>query len=472
MSGDDHTSDAYADPEPTRRLPRDGARGDGVVRDAVTGRPTPPRFATTSRPVSGHGPAEPAPAAASRGVSSSPRTAPPRRSYPDPYEENLAAGGPGPRVDMRDVDARRGPARPPGPPRRPPALPRRRGRGPRLARTILVLLLVILIGYPLSLGLVAWRNVSRAGPLPDAADTPGTTYLLVGSDSREGLSEEDVNRLATGSAEEAGGKRTDTILLLHVPGGSQPPALISIPRDSYVDIPGESQNKINAAYAFGGAPLLAQTITGETGVGVDSYVETGLAGFAGIADAIGGVDLCLPEPITDPNASIDLPAGCQTLTGPQALGLARSRKTDSQGDLARVERQRAILSAIVNQALNPAALLNPFTAYPLAAAGGSALTLDDGTGPVGVGRFALAMREVAGGGGLTLTVPVSNINLSTPAGSAVEWDPEASEQLWAALRANDMETVRAIAEAQESALNGVIGSPEQLEQLEQQVPGG
>jgi hypothetical protein len=91
---------------------------------------------------------------------------------------------------------------------------------------------------------------------------------------------------------------------------------------------------------------------------------------------------------------------------------------------------------------------------------------------VGVGRFALAMREVAGGGGLTLTVPVSNINLSTPAGSAVEWDPEASEQLWAALRANDMDTVRAIAEAQESALNGVIGSPEQLEQLQQQVPGG
>jgi LCP family protein required for cell wall assembly len=327
----------------------------------------------------------------------------------------------------------------------------------------------VLVGYPLSLGLVAWSNITRAGELPAAADTPGTTYLLVGSDSREGLSDEDVDRLATGSAAEAGGRRTDTILLLHVPGGSQPPALISIPRDSYVEIPGQGMNKINAAYAFGGPALLVQTITGETGVEIDSYVETGLAGFAGIADAIGGVDICLPEPIADPNASIDLPAGCQTLTGPQALGLARSRKTDAQGDLARVERQRAILSAIVNQAVSPAAVLNPFTAYPLAAAGGSALTLDDGTGPVGVGRFALGMRDVAGGGGLTLTVPVSNINLSTPAGSAVEWDPAASDQLWAALRANDMETVRAIAEAQESALNGVIGTPEQLEQIQQQV---
>jgi LCP family protein required for cell wall assembly len=474
MPGDERDSDAYRDPEPTRSMPRPGARGDGVVRDAVTGRPTPPRFADAARSPGDRraDAAEGAPAAVSRSVSSSPRsvTPPSRRSYPDPYEEDLAAAAP--RIDRRDVDARRPgpPQRPPGPPRRP--APARRRRRMRLGRTILVLLLVVLVGYPLSLGLVAWRNVTRAGPLPDTADTPGTTYLLVGSDSREGLTAEDVNRLATGTAEEAGGRRTDTILLLHVPGGSQPPALISIPRDSFVDIPGRGQNKINAAYAFGGAPLLAQTVTGATGVGVDSYVETGLAGFAGIADAVGGVDICLPEPITDPNASIDLPAGCQTLTGPQALGLARSRKTDAQGDLARVERQRAILAAIVDQAASPASLLNPFTAYPLAAAGGSALTLDDGTGPVGVGRFALAMREVAGGGGLTLTVPVSTINLSTSAGSAVEWDPEASEQLWAALRANDMETVRGIAEAQESALNGVIGTPDQLEQLQQQVPGG
>jgi LCP family protein required for cell wall assembly len=338
-------------------------------------------------------------------------------------------------------------------------------------------LLIVLIVYPLSLAFVAWRNVTRAGELPAVADTPGTTYLLVGSDSRAGLSEQDVGYLNTGTEAEAGGQRTDTILVLHVPGGSQPPALISIPRDSYVAIPGRGENKINAAYAFGGAPLLAETVTGASGVGIDSYVETGLGGFARVTDAIGGVDLCLPEPITDPNAGIDLPAGCQTLNGGQALGLARSRKTDARGDLARVERQRAILSAIVDQAADPANVLNPFVAYPLASAGGSALTLDQDTGPIGVGRFVLAMRTIASGGGMTLTVPVANANLSTPAGSAVQWDEAGADALWAALRANDMSAVRAIAEAQESALNGAIQRPDQLSEqvsgeVGGQLPGG
>ncbi len=317
---------------------------------------------------------------------------------------------------------------------------------------MLVLLLVAVIAYPLSLGLVAWRNVTRTDALPPVVDTPGTTYLLVGSDSRVGLTESEVGYLNSGSEADAGGKRTDTILLLHVPDGDQPPVLVSIPRDSYVAIPGNDQNKINAAYAFGGAPLLAQTITDATGVGIDSYIETGLGGFAQITDAIGGVDTCLPAPITDPDAGIDLAAGCQTLNGAQALGLARSRKTDAQGDLARVERQRAILAAIVSQAASPSTVLNPLTGYRVAAAGGSALTVDADTDPLTLGRFLLGMRSVAGGGGITMTVPVSNINLSTPAGSAVEWDPVEAERLWSALRVDDMATVQAIAAAQQPAV--------------------
>jgi LCP family protein required for cell wall assembly len=313
-------------------------------------------------------------------------------------------------------------------------------------------LLIVGIGYPVSLGVVAWRHVTKTDALPELAQTPGTTYLLVGSDSRAGLTEADVGYLNTGTDAEVGGKRTDTILLLHVPGGGQQPVLISIPRDSYVPIPGNGENKINAAFAFGGPGLLAQTITEATGVQIDSYIETGLGGFAKITDAIGGVDTCLPAPISDPFAGIDLPAGCQTLDGAQALGLARSRKTDAMGDLARVARQRAILSAIITQAASPSTVLNPFTGYKVAAAGGSALTVDSGTGPVDLGRFLLGMRAVAGGKGITMTVPVSNLNLSTPAGSAVEWDPAAAGQLWSALAANDMTTVASIAAAQAPAV--------------------
>lgn len=478
MAPDEH----YRDPEPTRRMPN--ANGQGGIRDPKTGRPTPPQFLRDNGPGDGRtegprvdatrvgppvppsdapiGPREPRVVSSSpRPVSSSPRMAStprpggPRGGYPDPYEQSFRDGvGPG-GLDVRDVDGPRLPpptARAPRPPaRRPPAMARRR-RGLRLFRTILVLLLLVLVAYPLSLGVVAWRNVGRTEALPTPPDTAGTTYLLVGSDSRADLTADDVNSLATGSAAEAGGARTDTILLLHVPGGSQPPALISVPRDSYVPIPGQGNNKINAAYALGGAPLLADTINQVTGVGVDSYVETGLGGFARITDAIGGVDMCLPAPLEDPNAGINLPAGCQTLTGPQALGLARSRKTDAQGDLARVERQRAVLSAIVNQAASPGNVLNPLTGYRLAAAGGSALTLDQGTGPLGLGRFVMGMRTVASGGGITLTVPVSNPNLQTDAGSSVEWDAAESQRLWTALQQDDMATVQAIADAQRPAV--------------------
>ncbi|GEM_PF-463176 len=459
--------DRYRDVDPTRQMPIPGKpvpvqghRGDGTIRDNITGRPTAPRFVRDARdaspPASAAAAAPTATPGSSRSATSAARSARSRSATPDPDDTRLGRAFDS--YDSHDVPSGRAPSRAdrgpaPGAPSRPTARPARRGRRPlRLLRTILVLLLIIGIGYPFSLGGVAWRNVTKTDALPTVTDTAGTTYLLVGSDSREGLTEADVGYLNSGSEADAAGKRTDTILLLHVPGGGQQPVLISIPRDSYVSIPGNGQNKINAAFAFGGPALLAQTITDATGIGIDSYVETGLGGFARITDAIGGVETCLPAPITDPDAGIDLAAGCQTLNGAQALGLARSRKTDAQGDLARVARQRAILSAIVTQAASPATVLNPFTGYRVAAAGGSALTVDADTGPIDLGRFLLGMRSIAGGGGITMTVPVSNLNLSTPAGSAVEWDPVASQQLWSALLADDMATVAALAAAQEPAV--------------------
>src|SRR5699024_5440928 len=131
---------------------------------------------------------------------------------------------------------------------------------------------------------------------------PGTTYLLVGSDSREGLTDEQRRRLGTGGGE---GGRTDTMMVLYVPPDGRP-ALVSIPRDSYVPIPGHGKNKINAAYALGGPELLTQTVEQNTGVRIDHYVEIGFGGFVSIIDAIDGIEMCIPRDIQDDNSHLDL----------------------------------------------------------------------------------------------------------------------------------------------------------------------
>jgi len=307
---------------------------------------------------------------------------------------------------------------------------------------VVLLLVAVLIAYPLSLGWTAWANVGKVSDVSTSGGTPGTTFVLVGSDSRASEVDEDGT-----SRQDTTGSRTDTIMLLHRPSGSGPTVMVSLPRDSYVDVPGYGMNKLNSAYAFGGPALLVQTVEQATGLGVDGYVETGFDGFSSVVDALGGVEVCLPDPIEDSFADIDLPAGCQTLQGQDALGLVRTRKTDATGDLARVQRQRQLLGAIVERATSPAVLLNPARSYPSARAGGDALTVDGELGPLGLGRFLLAMRSVTGGSGVQLTVPVSDPDLSTSVGSAVEWDSERSTELFDALRADDTDRVESLVAA-------------------------
>src|SRR5689334_20596060 len=195
-------------------------------------------------------------------------------------------------------------------------------------------------------------------------------------------------------------------MLLHVPSGGGPTVLVSVPRDSYVSVPGHGKNKINAAYAIGGPQLLVRTVEQATGLRVDEYVETGLGGYANLVDAIGGVTVCVKHAMNDKDAHINLKPGCQQMDGKTALGYARSRKADARGDLARVEHQRQVLAAIAGKTLSPSVVLLPWRAFPAAKAGGQALTVDSGTSPVGVTSFILAMRSVSGGDGLSLTVPV------------------------------------------------------------------
>lgn len=314
---------------------------------------------------------------------------------------------------------------------RPPVRPKkRRNWFARIIGLIVLLFVLMLICVPL----FAWGKIDKVDAMPAGdrpADTPGTTYLLVGSDGREGLSRAERAKLHTGKDV---GKRTDTMMLLHVPE-SGPTALISLPRDSYVSIPGHGKNKLNAAFAFGGPQLLIQTIEGITGLRVDNYVEIGFGGFASIIDSLGGIEMCLPKAMKDEKAHIDLPKGCQELDGVNALGYVRARYSDPLGDLGRVQRQREMIGAVASKGVSPATFLNPIRYYKLSTASAGALTIDNETGPFDLFKFARAMKSVSGGGGgVTLTVPISDSSLNTKNGDAVKWDTAKAKALFQSIK--------------------------------------
>jgi len=326
--------------------------------------------------------------------------------------------------------------------------PRRPGSGTHhRRRRVLVVAAVLVVGWMAFMIWVpfhAWAGVQRVDASP-AGDRPaaskGYDYVLVGSDSRVGLTVAQQRALHTGSTKVAEGKRTDSIILVHVPSGGGKPALISLPRDSYVPIPGHGHNKINAAYTLGGPNLLVKTIEQVTNLRIDGYVEIGFGGFASVVDSLDGVDICVARAMNDRRAGINLKAGCQTLDGPNALGYVRARYSDPLGDIGRAQRQRQFLSAIMHKALSPSTVFIPWRYYGFATSAGAGLTVGQDTTLRDVTRVLQAMRSVSNGQGLSLTVPVSNTSLSTDVGSAVKWDTPKAAELFNAIKNDEPLTV-------------------------------
>lgn len=323
---------------------------------------------------------------------------------------------------------------PPGPRGGKQKRQRRRRKHP-VRNTILVLFLAwlaFMVGTPV----YAWTAGTVVDAAPDGerpAEQPGNTVLLVGSDAREDLTPEERSRLGTGSSE---GRRTDTMMLLHTPPSGRA-ALISLPRDSYVPIPGHGSNKLNAAYSFGGPELLVETIEQNTGIRIDGYLEIGMLGLVDTVDALGGIEVCPEAAISDKDSHLELEAGCQMIDGVTALGYARMRKEDPRGDLGRIERQREVIGKVVSKAANPVHLLNPVTYWQLNMAVSNSVSRSEETGfgqlfSIGSGFFSTAL-----GSGYSLTVPVADPDASTSAGSAVIWDEAASEELFQGIRSGD-----------------------------------
>lgn len=255
----------------------------------------------------------------------------------------------------------------------------------------------------------------------------GTNWLLVGSDSRQGLTAEQQRDLSTGG--DIGTGRTDSIVLVHLPSlwSGAAPTMVSIPRDSYVPIPGHGKDKVNAAFAMGGAPLLTQTVEQATGLRLDHYAEIGFGGFAALVDALGGVTVCPTAAVHDPLAGIDLPAGCQEVNGRNALGFVRSRDTP-RADLDRMVNQRHFLSALLHRATSPEVWLNPWRWYTVPRAAAGALTVDRGDHVWDLARLGWALHGTT----QTMTVPIGEFTTSD-AGSVVVWNHDEAAKLFDAL---------------------------------------
>ncbi|MFD8306234.1 LCP family protein [Streptomyces sp. NPDC059690] len=269
------------------------------------------------------------------------------------------------------------------------------------------------------------RDVDLSKVIDRPATGDGTNYLIVGSDSRAGMSAEEKKKLHTGSAE---GKRTDSMMILHV--GSSGDTLISLPRDSNVTIPSYKgstsgktypntgrQTKLNAAYAEDGPTLLVRTVEYNMGLHIDHYVEIGFAGFAKIVDAVGGVTIDIDKGFKDKYSGADFKAGKQTLNGEQALAFVRTRHAFAASDLQRTKNQQKFLSALAHQVATPSTVLNPFKFYPTMGAGLDSLTVDKDMSLWDLASMFWAMKGVSGGDGTSMNMPISG---ST--GGNLVWD--------------------------------------------------
>jgi LCP family protein required for cell wall assembly len=286
---------------------------------------------------------------------------------------------------------------------------------------------------------VAWNNVRSfedgifhmsAPSLGKGGDDGAIDILLVGLDSRtdahgNALSAEELATLRAGDEEST---NTDTIILIRIPNNGKSATAISIPRDSYVAAPGLGKTKINGVYGqtreakraslvkagdsaedamaqgtAAGRDALIKTVADLTGVTVDHYAEIGLLGFALITDALGGVEVCLKEPVFEPLSGADFPAGQQRLDGPQALSFVRQRHELPRGDLDRVVRQQVVMASLAHRIISGKTLSSPATLKKLEAAVQRSVVISSGWD---VMDFVQQMQKLAGGKVAFATIPV------------------------------------------------------------------
>lgn len=288
---------------------------------------------------------------------------------------------------------------------------REKKRNRRVLVAALVLLLVPVLavgGYLVYLNQLVSGNVKHADLLPDSdggsvndPENNGTNYLLIGNDGREGVE----------------GKRSDVMVLAHVPQDRHNVTLIHFPRDLYVSIPGKGKNKINAAYAFGGAPLLVKTMQNMLRVKIDHVAMVGFEGFKRMTDAVGGVDVDVEEP-SEGDGKV-FRKGTMHMDGDTALTFVRQRKQLSEGDISRGKRQQAFIKALMLKSLSKKTLANPIKLRTFLDAATKNLTVDNSLSIGTMRSEAFAMRGTRGKDVRFITAPFSGFGRS-PSGASID----------------------------------------------------
>lgn len=267
--------------------------------------------------------------------------------------------------------------------------------------------------------------------IEDTSPRGAMNILLVGVDKRDNLTRKQQNQLKLGREV---GERTDTMMVIHLSEDHSRVTVVSLPRDTWTEIPGKGTHKINSAYQFGGAPLAVKAVQHTTGLKIDRYIEVNVLGFIDVVDSLGGVTVCTPVPINDPKTGLNLAAGTHELPGVQALGYARTRAT-VRSDLDRIDRQQQVISALLNEALSAQTLANPAKLASFVNSTLKTIKVDPDDGLIGL---VTQMRDVSLDNVKFATVPLADLDFKTSTGeSAVLWDKPAAKEMFRRIQADE-----------------------------------
>ena len=314
-----------------------------------------------------------------------------------------------------------------------PAARRRR----RPVRTVFMVLLVLLLTVALVAGGYLWSlarsfdsgTTTIENALPDNSPPKdpraGTSQniLLIGTDERDPGSE---------------AARSDTMMLVHLPGDRSTAYVMSIMRDTWTDIPGYGEQKINAAMALGGVPLVVETVQTMFDAPIDHVAIVDFEGFKGLTDALGGVDVNNPVPFSSSISDDYFPAGVVSLDGDSALNYVRERYAFTDGDYQRVRNQQAFVSGLVSSALSRETLLNPVKISRSVSEISPYLSVDEGLDAAAAGQLAFSLRNVRGGNIEMFTLPTLGVGTSSDGQSIVVKDAAAIAEIAEALDTDAM----------------------------------
>lgn len=290
-------------------------------------------------------------------------------------------------------------------------------------------------------------GIARVDPFKDMKNRPqagnGMNVLVVGTDGRDRITPEEKAKYRLGGAP---CHCTDTVMIVHISEDRERASVVSLPRDSYAEMPehvdlttGRRHHahpvKLNAAYAEGGPALTVRTVESMTGVKIDHYVEVDFTSFMKTVDAVGGVQICTAKPLKDAYTGLDLAAGPHELDGGQALQYVRSRHVDGAADLGRMQRQQKFFAAFIDRLTSGGVLLNPVRYREVATTALGSVRADQGFGTEQMLALAKAMRGFTPASSEFVSVPVGVMSFPVKGiGSTVKWDAAKAQRLFQSLR--------------------------------------